>query len=138
MKKELEKKLAEDFPAPFRDLRGDPSKTCMAFGCDVGDGWEPLLRRLCEGLRAAGLEERFLFLQIKEKWGLLRIYWDIGDAEGAPVGNAGYDSAEGLVNEAEEESQKVCEECGSREGVTTEGGWLRTLCSRCRGLGGAG
>jgi len=33
---------------------------------------------------------------------------------------------------AEAESMKICESCGTKEGVTTEGSWIKTLCPACR------
>lgn len=42
--------------------------------------------------------------------------------------------AEDIIDEAEIESSKTCEDCGSKEGVTSEGSWIRTLCANCRNV----
>lgn len=42
------------------------------------------------------------------------------------------ESVKDIVVEAELESLKVCEYCGSTVGVTTEGSWRKTLCEQCR------
>ena len=118
MNKELEKKLVEKFPSFFRDIYGDPTKTCMAFGCTCGPGWYNLIYDLCEKLQDGA---DFKFEQIKEKFGLLRIYASGGNTE-----------SYNLISKAEDASGAVCENCGSTENITTEGGWLVTLCKECR------
>ena len=37
-----------------------------------------------------------------------------------------------VIDWAEDESFKTCEGCGSKEDVTVEGGWIKTLCKKCR------
>ena len=37
-----------------------------------------------------------------------------------------------VIEWAEKESVKTCEGCGTKEGVTSEGGWIKTLCPTCR------
>lgn len=50
----------------------------MAFGCECGDGWEPIIRDFCVAVMFAmqnePLEEWPIFVQIKEKFGTLRLY----------------------------------------------------------------
>ena len=50
MDKKLDDRLCRDFPEIFRDRRGDMAETCMCWGFDVDDGWEPLIRMLCQRL----------------------------------------------------------------------------------------
>jgi hypothetical protein len=121
MNRDLERKLQARFPGFFRDLYGDPLKTCMSSGCTFADGWYRLLERLCEELEPVAPPE-FRFDQVKEKFGQMRIYASDGNGETAR-----------LIRRACEESLRVCEECGATEGVTTEWTpWLRTLCRSCR------
>ena len=91
----------------------------MSIGC----GWYPLVQKLIQDLIDAGWNRRIL--QVKEKFGGLRFYTD-----GASI------ECYNLIDKAEEESYKTCEECGSKEVVTTgplEGGyWIRSLCHGCR------
>lgn len=72
MRTELQQALVKDFPRVSRDWGGDPRVTCMAFGFDVGDGWEPIIRRMCACMEALAVVPRLE--QVKEKWGLLRVY----------------------------------------------------------------
>jgi len=55
-------------------------------------------------------------VQVKEKYGTLRFYYNGGD-----------DKIDGMVAMAEIMSARVCETCGS-PGKLRKGGWIRTLC----------
>ena len=110
--KEFEK-LKQDYPQ-LMDLY------CFSGICD---GWvTELVRPLCEELKNYSIK----FNQIKEKFGGLRLYYTL-DIDEQPI----RDLIESYIEKAENESYHVCEICGSRENVTTEGGWLRTLCATC-------
>lgn len=47
MNKELQEKLYKDFPEIFIEHTLDMSVTCMCWGLECGDGWEPLIRNMC-------------------------------------------------------------------------------------------
>lgn len=88
----------------------------------VGSGWRPLLLRLHEQLLA--IHSGYGIAQLKEKYGMLRIY-----LSGSPGGELGR-----LVAGAEQESSRTCESCGN-PGVTRDGlSWIKTLCDDCHGL----
>jgi hypothetical protein len=55
-------------------------------------------------------------VQVKEKYGTLRFYYDGGDLY-----------IDGLANMAESISAVTCEVCGN-PGKLVGGGWVRTLC----------
>jgi len=122
MDADLTEKLRAKHPTFFAGLYGDPTKTCMAWGLECGDGWYALLEKLCDDIAVADPPENFRFAQIKEKFGGLRVYVDLGN-----------DKIFALLDAVEEESYKVCEGCGSTENVTSEGAWIVTLCKNCRG-----
>jgi hypothetical protein len=85
----------------------------------VGDGWTSLVQPLIDRCQA----ERVKILQVKEKFGGLRFY--IG---------GGSEELNKAIAEAESQSYKTCEDCGSTDGVTTSAGgryWLRSLCPAC-------
>jgi hypothetical protein len=125
MKAELQQKLVDEFPTFFKDIGCDPMKSCMAFGCEIGDGWFDLLYETCKKIAPLDTEKRFYFLQVKEKFGGLRLYCAGGN-----------DEIYKITSKAEDESYKICEDCGSRENVTSEGGWIVTLCDKCRASNG--
>ena len=85
----------------------------------VGEGWRPLVTKLCQDI--INIEPTVEVSQVKEKYGGLRFYI-----------NCGTDEIYNLIDKAETESLTICEECGTKENVTTSGGWLLTLCLKCR------
>ena len=109
---------------------------------DVGPGWRPLLHELHAQL--AGF--RYEALQVKEKWGILRVYisvdgeehaaFDItipgaGTLTGRGKGSDTWDRAMVLVLAAEGKSRVICEDCGEPGVLRTDRSWLRTLCDAC-------
>ena len=82
---------------------------------DCGWGWEALLDKVFKEIQDTDIK----IIQVKEKFGGLRIYTNT-------------DKFLSVINSVEIESFKVCEICGNRKTVTTEGSWLKTLCKKCR------
>lgn len=116
-------KLITDCPLLFRNHDGTPP----SFYFEFGRGWHSVVRKLCLGLEkiAEGIEApsdelepdlRPRALQIKEKFGGLRFYFD-GERDMAGV----------LVGLAEDECWKTCEVCGE-PGVTRRNSYIQTLC----------
>ena len=62
------------------------------------------------------LLDQVVAVQVKEKFGTLRFYYNGGD-----------DYIDGLVSMAESMSAVTCEVCGN-PGTSTTDGWIRTLC----------
>jgi hypothetical protein len=62
------------------------------------------------------LVDQVVAVQVKEKFGTLRFYYNGGD-----------DFINGLERMAESMSAVTCEDCGN-PGTITTGGWIRTLC----------
>lgn len=60
--------------------------------------------------------EQVVAIQVKEKFGGLRFYFNGGD-----------EYIDGIVSMAESMSYRTCEVCGN-PGSPTDGGWIRTLC----------
>jgi hypothetical protein len=123
MNHDKEKQLKEDFPQIFTDLHDcTPQESCMAWGIGCSDGWYDLIHKLCEDIMAANPAESLKVAQVKEKFGGLRFY---------TCGPCLSEVLE-LVSATEAESFSVCEVCGSKEEVTSEGSWIRSLCKKCR------
>lgn len=78
----------------------------------VGDGWSPLVLEVYENL-----SENTHIVQIKEKWGGLRIYIDHGT-------DADWD----LLEDVERRSFEICEVCGKTGKTRTDLPWHLTLC----------
>lgn len=88
------------------------------FGWEIGAGWKPLVEELIARLRAETDWDGDIH-QIKEKFGGLRFY--IGQ---------GSDKIYDLIDDYEQKSYTICEDCGER-GHPRRDGWIRTLCDKC-------
>lgn len=94
---------------------------------DVGPGWKPILQSLGEALThrlAQKPDTSVQVLQVKEKFGSLRVYLSWKGLVS--------DEVWALVGLAERISGKVCEMCGkpgtSRTQLNARYGWLKTFC----------
>lgn len=122
MREELEIELIKDFPNTFSKKKTNHSFD--HFGFEISDGWAHIVRKAAivieneiKKATKEEIEEGFgQTLQVKEKFGLLRWY----------VCNAN-DAIYKAIDDAEDESEKTCEECGA-PGVLRKGSWLKTLC----------
>ena len=97
----------------------EPKSPIELFGVECGHGWA----RLIEPIVAAARDNNIEILQIKEKFGGLRVY--LGTAP---------DWLHDMCNLMEDLSYHVCEDCG-KPGIIRDGGWVRTLCEECYGKG---
>lgn len=85
---------------------------------ECGAGWDPLLHPIVQ--KANELDATIV--QIKEKFGRLRVYFDPGQAD--------TDALEEMIDQAELESGKTCELCGKPgKGMISGGSWHKTLCA---------
>lgn len=86
----------------------------------VEAGWQSLVRKVYNA--KAGIGTTVGIIQVKEKWGGLRIYTDYYDTE-----------LEKTIREVGEASYKICQNCGSPAGLVKKGAWYQTLCEEHRG-----
>jgi hypothetical protein len=121
MRKELEQRLVDRWPTWF-DTQGDIRHTLMSWGFTHDDGWFEMLWRLCEDLEplVAAFEQesglKFEILQVKEKFGELRIH--VSEAN---------DAIRQRIKTDQQEAFHTCEIC-SQAGELREGDWIKTLC----------
>lgn len=122
MSPEKDTALVAKYPEIFRDRHGDMQETAMCWGFECGDGWYDIIDRLCAKLMELSKEVDPPHVphavQVKEKYGTLRFYIDRGT-------DAQFDACD----EAEDESEKVCEVCGE-PGEIRGGGWYYTACDK--------
>jgi len=138
MREELDRRLVEKYPKIFANRFGDMKTTAMCWGFEHGDGWYNIIDQLCNNIqhhidwnnerRASLLESnpheltipeempQVVAVQVKEKFGTLRFYYDGGD-----------DFVDGMSRMAESLSAVTCEDCGA-PGTVRGPGWYRTLC----------
>lgn len=85
---------------------------------ETREGWNAILKTFYSILeRYHNVPEEFQILQIKEKFGTLRIY---------PVNSN--DFIDGMICFAEAMSEHTCEVCGGLGKRVVKGGWVRTRC----------
>lgn len=120
MDKRLEKKLKDKYPELCRNCDKSIYESCMGWGFEHGDGWYQLVDELFEKLSNFKVVR---LAQVKEKFGMLRVYIDgVDHSISAKV----YDT----ISEYEEKSGKICETCGE-EGKMRGGHWIYTACDKC-------
>jgi len=131
MRAELQAKLYEDFPSLYREKDKSIQESCMPWGFECSDGWEPLIRKLSEMLKR--IEEltghQTVASQVKEKFGTLSFYHYTLPPEDKvdPIVSEIIDAC---VNNAEHRSAWTCEECGDYGQLRNDNNWLTTLCSK--------
>ena len=167
MKTELQQKLIEKYPILFQDNNKSPKETLICFGICTGDGWYKILDdlfgyfyRIMDNEYYIPFKEEYVvegdaetygayikapkikLLQVKQKWGLLRVYTSVYDdkppseelskkfEEGAyeRTLKSIYRKYDFAVDYAEYLSSKTCEICG-KDGTQTNGYWIETLCN---------
>jgi hypothetical protein len=194
MNQELENKLYKDFPDLFQEHKLDMYQTCMCWGLECGDGWEPIIRHACVMLsgnsrrpirkkelfphqdkfqvwlhnKCRRIEKVFKlsygtlyqvpsdryvsckgfgvkFTQIKQKFGTLRIYYDIypkfteeeivdaclEDLNKQRLRYEGF--VDGVIEFAIHLSSHTCERDGN-PGKLESKGRFSTLCEKCRSM----
>ena len=126
MNAENTKALVESFPVLYCGAdRPRATESAPRFFFECEDGWFNLVFRLSERLQTAARragatadsEEWPRALQVKEKYGTLRFY-------SMPA----RDEFSKLIDEAENESRRICEFCGAGARPRGKGGWYKTLC----------
>jgi hypothetical protein len=106
MRKELEQKLICRWPGWF-DLEACPTSSAMGRGFECGDGWFNIIWHLCSDLEPLVTEleretgERFSVVQVKQKFGTLRIYV-----------SRHADAIDERIEAAALETSHTCEVCG--------------------------
>lgn len=135
MNPQLEEMLYKKYHNLFEQRTWSKRDTCMCWGIAVGDGWYGIIDDLCRKIMDLYVERESReiprFSQIKEKFGLLRIYFDPGEA----TTEEDYKAIEKLIAEAEGKSAKTCEECGETKDVSARGSWIKTRCRDCHKRG---
>ncbi len=156
MNKDLEQKLYKKYPALFQNVEKPTSESCMAFGCEIDDGWYCLLDTLCERIESYikwqhdrvdiwdRIEYNRNFIPKKEsevdrpadaKRKIPPVVFNqVKEKFGClTVYYSGGDDYIGVVVEIYSNlSDHICEVCGRFDttvGHTTK--WIKTLCEEC-------
>lgn len=113
-----------DFLRRFPQLfQADASSEPLPYGgFAVGAGWTPILDDLFRDLATleAGPSGRLTVIQVKEKFGALRVYIHRGTA-----------AAMEAIDRASRRSATICEFCGAPSAIRDRKGWFTTQCDAC-------
>lgn len=151
MNKILDNYLCKSYPHIFVERSKSVGESCMGRGFECGNGWFPIIDSLCHQIQEhidwnngialdddtnkLGLGKKkkrkktdrqlipqFVALQVKEKFGSLRIYYRGGD-----------EYCRGLVSMAKAWSWCTCEICGKggKRHVGHTAGWIGSICDEC-------
>jgi hypothetical protein len=102
-----------------------------SIGWGIGAGWIPVIDRMLADFVSLGwTPEKVEILQIKEKFGGLRVYVAARGEAGQPGGKELLDAITKRIHAAEGEAAKTCAWCEG-EGSLRGGRWLRVLCAEC-------
>jgi hypothetical protein len=119
MNQEHRNMLSNTFPNMFNNNRR------IEMSCN--DGWYNLIYKACTELAfylnsplGEGLRDRFRIIQIKEKFGSLRMYTN-------PENEVIYE----IISKYSEISEKTCEFCGKEGQIKSHNGWLKAVCKSC-------
>lgn len=88
------------------------------FSC--GPGWAHIIKPAIDYIESHGGK----IVQVKEKFGGLRIYFDIPEGES-------WEHFDRVVQKAADESYKTCETCGKPGVLRSDLWWMKTLCQNC-------
>lgn len=92
------------------------------YGDEVGEGWAPIVLKCHRQLKH--LDPEYGIVQIKEKFGGLRYYYE----SSYDFGNIINDIMDSVVKAAEYNCSISCEVCGSAGSLRMNSGWYKTLC----------
>ena len=97
----------------------------MAWGFECGNGWFKILEEFCE--KVANVPG-FKFSQVKEKFGMLTIYYE------GPKYKKDYKLIREAIEEAGDKSRKTCETCGEPAKLKSDAGWMLVECKKCNAI----
>lgn len=91
----------------------------LPWGFQVGPGWYELISELLSKIKKTKLNSKFIIVQVKEKFGGLRVYTQHANDEQLE-----------LIEEYEKKSYEVCEDCG-KPGTMRTDDWHHVTCDVC-------
>lgn len=120
MSPNLEQKLFEEFPDLFKGRTKPPTESLMCYGLDHDDGWFLIVYTMCRAIDSYVKQNKiqYEFVQIKQKFGTLRVYDRGGD-----------EYTKTIISMTEFMSSVICEVTG-RPGrlYCSPTQWYKTLC----------
>lgn len=129
LSEEFQSKLLERFPwAEARDHDGNGKGYLVPCWC--GDGWFQIIWNMLEELEQFCKTRVFplnlQLLEIKEKYGGMRVDFGCGDTSSAIL-----DRVYEIIEKYENLAEDTCESCGDKGKVYEVNGWLSAYCQNC-------
>lgn len=124
----FQERLFKAFPLLYRDVTKPMTVTCACWGIECGPGWNDIIWDLSEKLErciqkmkqenpTVDPEHLPAMSQCKEKYGTLRFYMTTET-----------DEMSKFIDQAEDKTNKTCEECGKEGQLNNDGGWMSVKC----------
>ena len=128
-----EKKIDEAFRAKFIHQFTPSNYNGRKINCQISihEGWYNLVGRLCQeiddffGYDMGGSMNGFHWVQIKEKFGTLRAYFNVD-----PLQGRGMEMLCAIIDKYEIESSQTCEICGEPGKKLNAQGYITTRCKK--------
>ena len=124
---EEEKEIVAKYPfLRIRNTDGMPDMDAKfpLMSLEIPDGWYKLFFQMCDDikpiLKEEGILEDFYFIQVKEKYNMLRCY---------SCGKASY-KVEDIIGKYEEMARYICTNCGRPATVETKD-YIASFCDDC-------
>ncbi len=124
--RQLRKALIEEYPylqprkAATGEVHPDYDYQFIVGEYDLPEGWMQLFLQACEDIKypleKAGQRNEFRFMQVKEKYGQMRLYHSGASEE-----------VNDILDKYEFLSEQVCSECG-KPAVAITRGWIYPFC----------
>jgi hypothetical protein len=100
------------------------------FECDTG--WNENIYNCLKEIAKIDKDKYVKIIQIKEKFGWLRIYHEFDDMDSEQKNSIKiHDKINKIVNKYEEKTLHICEVDGDRGNLHRKGYWYKTLCKEC-------
>ncbi len=123
--------LIEKFPNIFKDYNGNPGRVnwyCPSGWIEIVDLGLWIIQQHIDNINLWAERdpeknrkiEQLTCLQIKEKFGGLRLYTQGGD-----------EYCEGIISFLESYSYETCQDCGTNQEIGYTSGWVITCCIKC-------
>lgn len=103
----------------FFDHYTNRGREPIKYGLECGSGWHQIIFEMAKEIEALSHStgKKYKAVQIKEKFGGLRVYVNQNDAE-----------IDEIIKRAESLCAKTCEACGKAGKNIAKGGWYKTVC----------
>lgn len=150
MNKDLELEIYNIDPLFFEEAiaceKGEMNEmnTCMAFGCECGNGWYKPLKELANKSKllndiAKNYNYKFVCEQLKEKWGECTIYYCIKPLDNTKevIDNDILNKIfKDIIESCRNNCWNVCEICGDKQNIQgnniiTTAGYISRICKKC-------